>query len=158
MSTFTFASASSELRHLLQACDAHALTPWETEFVGSMQSRRSAPTDKQMARLRRIAAGAPNYEAIATAALRALPDIVSRWLPDGKQTGHEYVARNPKRADRTPGSFCINTQNGKWADFASGDRGGDVISLAAWLFDLTQPEAARRIASMLGIDLELAHG
>ena len=38
-----------------------------------------------------------------------------------------------------------------WADFATGDKGGDVISLAAFLFGLSQAEAARRIAGMLGL-------
>ena len=37
------------------------------------------------------------------------------------------------------------------ADFATGDRGGDVISLAAFLFDLPQGQAASRIALMIGL-------
>ena len=45
--------------------------------------------------------------------------------------GHEYVARNPTRADRRPGSFKINLRTGRWADFATGDKGGDPVSLAA---------------------------
>jgi len=43
---------------------------------------------------------------------------------------------------------------GLWCDFATGDRGGDVISLAAYLFNLSQAEAARRIAAMLGISAD----
>ena len=38
-------------------------------------------------------------------------------------------AFNPRRADRHLGSFQINVRTGKWADFATGDRGGDLISL-----------------------------
>jgi len=59
------------------------------------------------------------------------------------------MARNPRRADRHPGSFKINLHTGKWADFASGDRGGDPVSLAAFLFGLSQIEAGRRLADML---------
>jgi len=80
-----------------------------------------------------------------------MPLILQRWLPDGKRQGREFVAKNPTRADRTRGSFSINLVNGKWADFATEDRGIGVISLAAYLFHLTQPEAARLVAAMLGI-------
>ena len=65
--------------------------------------------------------------------------------------GGEYVARNPTRHDRRPGSFKVNLRTGRWADFATGDRGGDPVSLAAYLFGLTQAEAARRLADMLGV-------
>jgi hypothetical protein len=61
------------------------------------------------------------------------------------------VARNPTRTDRSPGSFKVNLHTGRWADFATGDKGSDAISLAAYLFGLKQSEAARRIADMLGI-------
>ena len=62
----------------------------------------------------------------------------------------EAVVRNPTRNDRGPGSFKINLRSGKWADFATPDKGGDVISLAAYLSGLRQTEAARRLADMLG--------
>ena len=44
----------------------------------------------------------------------------------------------------------MNLITGKWSDFATGDRGGDVVSLAAFLFNLSQGDAARRLAEMLG--------
>ncbi len=59
--------------------------------------------------------------------------------------------RTPLGADGRPGSFSINLVSGKWSDFATGDRGGDPISLAAYLFGLSQIDAARRVADMLGI-------
>ena len=92
-----------------------------------------------------------DFTAVNTAAVPALPLILQRWLPDGKRQGREFVAKNPTRADRTLGSFSINLATGKWADFATEDRGIGVISLAAYLFHLTQPEAARFVAAMLGI-------
>lgn len=91
------------------------------------------------------------FQATNVAARVNLLPILQRWLPDGRMHGQEYVARNPKRLDRHPGSFSINLKSGKWADFATGDRGGDPISLAAYLFDLHQAEAARRLADMLGV-------
>ena len=57
----------------------------------------------------------------------------------------------PQRNDRRPGSFKVNLRSGKWSDFATGDKGGDPISLAAYLHGLGQGEAARRLADMLGI-------
>jgi len=92
-----------------------------------------------------------NFKHINAAALSALPTILSRWLPDGKVFGHEYIALNPKRIDRKAGSFKINMRSGKWADFASGDKGGDVISLAAYLSDISQYDAAANLADMLGV-------
>ncbi len=93
-----------------------------------------------------------NFARINAAALSALPALVRRWLPGGKAEGVEYVVPNPRRDDRRPGSFKINIRSGKWADFATNDRGGDPISLAAYLTDTTQIEAARNLAKMLGIE------
>lgn len=96
--------------------------------------------------------GPIHFAAVNAQALASLPSILQRWLPDGRRQGLEYVALNPRRADRHPGSFKINLRSGRWSDFATGDRGGDPISLAAWLFGLSQTAAARRIAEMLGLD------
>ena len=92
-----------------------------------------------------------DFAAINAAALAALPALLARWLPDGKSVGREYVALNPRRDDRHLGSFRINVTNGKWADFATGDRGGDVVSLVAYLSGSGQAEAARNLADMLGV-------
>jgi hypothetical protein len=95
--------------------------------------------------------GSVDFARVNQAALSALPSLLSRWLPDGRACGREYVALNPRRADRHAGSFKINLRSGRWADFATGDKGGDVVSLAAYLHGLSQVEAARRVAAMLGI-------
>src|SRR3981189_574263 len=91
------------------------------------------------------------YDVVGRAALRCLPLIVLRWLPDGRREGQEWVARNPKRSDRHLGSFKINLKTGQWADFATGDKGGAVMSLAASLHGLTQSAAACRVSEMLGL-------
>jgi hypothetical protein len=92
-----------------------------------------------------------DFDRVNRAALAALPALLARWLPDGRQTAGEWVARNPRRADRTPGSFKINMRTGRWSDFATGDKGGDVVSLAAYLAGIGQAEAAHELARMLGI-------
>jgi hypothetical protein len=94
----------------------------------------------------------PDFTAINQAAMAALPALLRRWLPDGRREGGEYVALNPTRHDRHLGSFRINMRTGRWADFATGDRGGDPISLAAYLSDLKQREAAEKLADMLGVE------
>ena len=92
-----------------------------------------------------------DFAAINRAALQVLPPLLSNWLPDGRLEGDEWVARNPTRRDRFPGSFKVNMCSGKWADFATGDAGGDVVSLAAYLAGTGQAEAARKLAEMLGV-------
>ncbi len=87
--------------------------------------------------------GRLDFHEINRAGLASLLALLRRWLPDGRLVGHEYTARNPKRADRRPGSFRVNVISGRWADFATGDKGGDVVSLAAYLSGTGQAEAAR---------------
>ncbi len=93
-----------------------------------------------------------DFERINRVAAANILEILRRWLPDGRIQGHEYVALNPRRLDRQQGSFKINLQTGKWGDFATGDAGGDLVSLAAYLAGTTQGEAARELAAMLGVD------
>ena len=92
------------------------------------------------------------FETVNRAALAALPAVLTRLVPGGKILGHEYVALNPTRNDRRPGSFKVNLRTGRWGDFATGDRGGDPVSLVAYLENASQAEAARRLARMLGLD------
>jgi hypothetical protein len=92
-----------------------------------------------------------DFTSVAEAARPYIETLCRRWLPDGRIVGREYEARNPRRDDRRPGSFRVNVRTGRWADFATGDRGGDAISLAAYLFGLSQAEAARELARMLGV-------
>ena len=95
---------------------------------------------------RRIAFARINDNALSHA-----ESILARWLPDGRREGSEWVALNPKRSDRRKGSFKVNVNSGRWGDFAAGVSGGDFVSLAAFLFDINQGEAAHRLADMLGI-------
>jgi hypothetical protein len=93
----------------------------------------------------------PDFTAVNYAAMAVLPGLLRRWLPDGRTKGNEYVARNPRRSDRHHGSFKINLRTGRWADFACDARGGDPISLSAYLSRLSQTEAALRLATTLGL-------
>lgn len=79
-----------------------------------------------------------------------LPAILQRVLPSGRMQGREYIALNPKRNDARPGSFKVNLQTGRWADFAVDTKGGDIVSLVAYVLTLSQHEAAEIIACMIG--------
>lgn len=73
-------------------------------------------------------------------------DIIStveNLLPHGRKENHEYVALNPTRADEHLGSFRVNLINGKWIDYATADKGGDITSLVAYLKGVSQYEAAQ---------------
>jgi hypothetical protein len=86
------------------------------------------------------------------AALCVFPVVLRRLLPGRERIGKEYVALNPTRGDRHRGSFKVSVNSGRWSDFATGDRGGDPISLVAYIANLSQYEAAHLLARMLGID------
>jgi hypothetical protein len=93
-----------------------------------------------------------DFAAVNQAALRNLLRLLREWLPGGRIVGTEYVARNPLRDDRHLGSFKINLLTGRWADFACGATGGDVVSLVAYLKSMPQADAARLLADGLGVD------
>lgn len=94
-----------------------------------------------------------DFDQINRAALAHAAAVLRRLLPDGKVLGAEFVAKNPRRADKASGSFKINLRTGRWADFATNDRGGDLISLVAFLDGSTQSDAALNLAKMLGLSV-----
>ncbi|MGH8729960.1 MAG: hypothetical protein ACREV9_17770, partial [Burkholderiales bacterium] len=101
--------------------------------------------------------GISAFAEINTRALSSFDAVMTHLgLAGGKQRGPEYLPLNPKRADQTSGSFSINRDTGAWADFASGDKGGDLISLAAYLSNSRQGEAAKRLGELLGVSTGVA--
>lgn len=101
----------------------------------------------EVTRTRRV-----DFDLINRMALRAAERVSAAMAPDGKREGNEWVATNPTRSDKRKGSFKINLHTGRWADFATGDKGGDFVSLAAFVGGLKQREAAIRLAEALGVD------
>jgi hypothetical protein len=115
----------------------------------------STPTSASIHRSRSKrdhASGRVDFAAINRAALPLLPAILARLLPNGRREGHEYVALNPRRPDHHLGSFKVNLRSGRWADFATNDRGGDPVSLIAYTESCSQVAAAKKLARMLGLD------
>lgn len=96
----------------------------------------------------------PYIKRVATAALGSIDSVLNHWLPGGQHKGKEYLVRNPRRGDHSPGSFSINTTNGHWGDFATSDRGLDAVALVAFVDQISQSEAAVRLAQFLNIPIE----
>lgn len=92
---------------------------------------------------------------IAQRASAHILTIAQRYAPDGHVEGGEWVALNPTRADRKPGSFRVNLSTGRWADFAvSGAEGKDIVSYVAYIDSVSQLDAAKTVAGMIGYQIE----
>ena len=87
-----------------------------------------------------------NFEGLARELLAS--QAYRHWLPDGKQEGHWWVARNPVRQDKRAGSFKVNMSDGGWKDWADDRaRGGDLVSLYAYLHGIGQADAAKQLGA-----------
>ena len=71
---------------------------------------------------------------VNAAALRLYPGLLYHWLPGGTLHGDEYTVLNPSRNDASKGSFKINIVDGRWADFATPQRGTNPVGLYAEFF------------------------
>ena len=75
-------------------------------------------------------------------------NFIRNLLLNGRLEASEFVSLNPTRQDKRLGSFRINTVSGRWADFATNDKGGDLISLYAYIKGISNYEAACRIVGV----------
>lgn len=91
-----------------------------------------------------------NFTALADALLRDADNLVPRWLPGGDRRGHEYVCGS--LAGGKGSSFSVNLVSGKWADFASDEKGNDLLSLYAAIHNLSQGKAAADVAREEGLE------
>ncbi|MEP3784758.1 MAG: hypothetical protein ABJM43_07545 [Paracoccaceae bacterium] len=92
------------------------------------------------------------FVAVNDAAKGQIKDLASRWVSKSRMSGENLMALNPTRADKNIGSFAINVRTGAWADFATDDMGGDIISFYAYIFGMSQIDAARALANELGVE------
>lgn len=89
---------------------------------------------------------------VKVASLGNIDSVLSHWCPGGKQQGREYLPLNPRRTDSKPGSFSINLDTGAWADFADSAKGGDLVSLVAYIEGVRQGDASKLLAQFIGMD------
>ena len=90
------------------------------------------------------------FAALADALLSCAGALVPAWLPGGVQRGHEYVCGSLQGGGGT--SCCVNLTNGRWADFAADEKGGDLISLYAAINVCDNGEAAVELAREYGLE------
>ncbi len=93
----------------------------------------------------------PSFAYVKTASLKEIDRVLAHWLPNGKRVdgGKEYTAPNPTRTDKRAGSLKINLSKGTWADFATSDKGGDLIDLVRYVDGCTDVEACSKLAGLL---------
>jgi hypothetical protein len=90
------------------------------------------------------------FNELAEALLSRIDTLVPAWLPGGVTRGHEYVCGSLHGGSGT--SCSINLTTGQWADFASDEKGGDLISLYASMHGLTMGKAALQVARDEGLE------
>lgn len=91
-----------------------------------------------------------NFQALAAALLDRAEHVVPAWLPGGHKNGHEWVCGSLSGGK---GSSCsVNLTTGAWADFASDEKGGDLVSLYAAVHGLTMGKAALNVARDEGLE------
>lgn len=98
--------------------------------------------------------GQLDFELVKQRALDRAEEVCSHWAPDGKRNGHEWVALNPTRSDKTARSFSVNLVTGLWSDFATDDKGGDLVALVAYIDRVSQGDACKRLSEFLGVNLD----
>lgn len=89
-----------------------------------------------------------DFKYLAKALVSRSKELLPGWLPGGKIVGREYSCSNIHGGDGQ--SFKVNTETGLWSDFATGEKGGDLISLYAAINNLSQLDAAKEVAKLVG--------
>lgn len=92
---------------------------------------------------------APIFQEVKNGLQARLPDVVQDLLPGGRVSGKEYLCGSLQGGS---GESCrTNLETGKGSDFASGDVWGDIIGLAAKVWNMRQGEAALELGKQYGI-------
>jgi uncharacterized protein (DUF927 family) len=96
-----------------------------------------------------------DFKQIAAVAAEQAESVCARWLPAGKRSGSEWeVGSRHGEEGKSLKIHLAGTKAGTWADFAAGDAGGDMIALIAYIENIPQLAAARRLADFLGIRVD----
>ena len=94
------------------------------------------------------------FKALADALLPMAGTLVPDWLPGGRRNGREWTCGS--LAGEAGSSCSVNLVTGKWADFASGEQGVDLLSLYAAIHNIEMHEAAVQLARAHGLESWLA--
>ena len=91
-----------------------------------------------------------NFDKISQALLDNVMVFLPDWLHGGRLVGKEYTVASLHGGSGN--SLKINTETGLWADFATGQKGGDLISLYAAIKNIGQVAAAKVLCEKYGSD------
>lgn len=91
-----------------------------------------------------------DFEQLASTLLDRADRLVPGWLPGGAKRGHEWTCGNLAGEKGT--SCSVNLNTGAWADFATGEKGGDLISLYAAIHGLQMIDAAKSLVEDLHLE------
>lgn len=95
-----------------------------------------------------------DFVAVGRAALNQIEALLAEWFPAGEKAGHEFCVGS--RAGEKGQSLRIRLTGDKagvWSDFSDGEAGGDLISLYAFVNNLSPGRACAALAERLGIPL-----
>lgn len=85
-----------------------------------------------------------DFDGLNSYLLTQIRNILPEWLPGGNLNGQEYSCGDLRGGQ---GRSCkVNVQTGRWADFSSTDKGGDLVSLYAAIHGVTQAEAFKTLS------------
>lgn len=89
-----------------------------------------------------------DFAGLAAALLDRAKALVPQWLQGGKHAGAEYVCAGLHGGEGR--SLSVNLTTGRWADFSTDEKGGDLISLYAAIHGINNGQAARQVMAELG--------
>jgi putative DNA primase/helicase len=104
---------------------------------------------------------ADDFSRVKAAALQSIETLVQQWLPNGVRDGNEWcVGSRSGEAGQSMKIHLSGHKAGVWSDFSGddGDAGGDLISLYAYIFQVSQWSACKAIAVDLGLALDKDRG
>ena len=90
------------------------------------------------------------FEQVKAALAPRLPEVLADLLPGGRISGRDYVCASLQGDAGT--SCATNLETGKGSDFATGESWGDVIALAAKVWNMRQGKAAQELARRYHVD------
>ena len=87
-----------------------------------------------------------DFPTLAQILLSRARELLFQWLPGGRFVGVEYTCSSLMGG---LGNSCkINVKSGKWCDFSTDERGGDLISLYAAINRISQGDAYKQLADI----------
>jgi hypothetical protein len=86
------------------------------------------------------------FQVLGARLLANAAETLAAWLPKGRRQGREWCVGS--LAGEPGQSLKVNIDSGRWQDFATGAKGGDLVSLYAALHGVNQGEALQQLGGI----------